>query len=308
MRDFLTKNIGLKIFSLLFAVLLEVYFHSPENSLTTSFDVSIELANLPPSWMVVQPIGAAKGIFVQVKVSGPIPLVKSLNSHVHRILLSVPHPIPERPWIATFDKSMIELPSGVRLIEIQPASLELAFEPILRKELDIAVITEGKPDTGYRVEDLSVFPARVFAQGPRSELSGLGSVETEVVSVSNLRGNKRLEVPLKDVGRLTSLGLNMVSVEVSVLPIPGEKVFPSVPIKVLAAPGFAATAETSKATITLAGPLSILDQLNPELIADCRDLGEGRHKIGLSSELPKGVTLESTLPQVVTVIVVSKHG
>ena len=75
----------------------------------------------------------------------------------------------------------IDLPTGVRLERIQPATIQVRLEPILEREMEIEVRLEGKLPPGYEVSGVSVNPQRVKARGPASHLTPLAKARTETL-------------------------------------------------------------------------------------------------------------------------------
>src|SRR4029078_9738318 len=112
------------------------------------------------------------------------------------------------------------------------------------------------------------------------------------------------DLPLEAPGVLSRLGVPQVKVEVRVSPIPAEKTFDKLNVRLLAPYGFAGTVEPSRVKATLGGPKEALNQLVPstiELEADARNLSEGRHEVELTSALTEGFVVIGTEPRKVTV-------
>lgn len=310
MRDFFTENFGLKMFSLLLAVLLEVYFYSPDNSVTASLTANVEIRNLPSKSMIVSPPGGEKGLFARVTVRGPSPLVAQVRDTIQRFSIELPNDVPAS-YVAFLNGAQLRLPSGVSVIDVEPPRIEFQFEPV--KETDLLVIVDkaGEPAPGYRLDALKVFPDLVLARGPASELEGLRVIQTQKVDISNLRSSQRFEVALVDKGKLTSLAVNVVTVEAVISPIMADKTLEHVPVKVIAPPGFAATVEPSSVSAVISGPsdaLGSISQSQLELSADGRNLEEGKHELNLTAVMPQGVNLVRTEPGKVILQMVKKNG
>jgi len=75
MSSRLSKNLGLKCVALCFALLLEVYFYSPDNSIEAEIPARVELAGLSRDSVIIEPFVGSRGIRVEIVARGPRPLV-----------------------------------------------------------------------------------------------------------------------------------------------------------------------------------------------------------------------------------------
>ncbi len=299
----LTENLRLKVFSLLLAVLLEIYFYSPDNSVIATLSANVEVRNVPANQMIISPPGAEKGMFARVLVRGPSPLVEQVRTSVQRFVVEVPDDVSST-FVKSLSRGQLRLPTGLDVLEIDPPKVELQFEPIVRKELLVIVDKVGDPAAGYRLDGLKVSPETVFARGPQGELQGLGIIETQKVDISNLKSSQRFVVSLIDKGKMTALDVNVVSVEATISPLTSEKTFDHQPITVLGPNGFAASVEPSYASVTIGGATRLLEELartGLDLTADARSFAEGRYQIDLTLQLPEGVRVLQKTPEKVTV-------
>lgn len=308
MKEFLTENLSLKLFSLILAILVELYFYSPDNSVTETLVAGIDVRNLPPSMMLVWPPTNDNGLSAKVSVQGPGPLVEQAKAISHKLLIHLPAQVP-MTFAATLNPKQLSLPSGVRVNSIEPAQVELKFERAVKKELLVVVAKIGEPAQGYKIEEMKVFPETVIATGPKSELEGLQIIETEKIDISNLTATERLEVPLVERGPLTTLRITVVTVEIKVTPISEDKTFDKVDVQVTAPEGSAASFEPGRVKVTVSGPSSLIRGLEKgqiQLIVEARNLKEGRYELPLVVHLPPEITLVKTEPATVVVYLVPK--
>lgn len=290
---------GLKLISLLLALLLEVYFYSPNNSVTASVSATVEVQNLPPTMIIVDPPFAEKGIPAQVEISGPSPLVEQVKTGVNKLYVSVPPQVPSE-FSAVVDPSQLRVPSGVEVLNVRPQTISFRTERVARKELLVVANKVGQPADGFKVEDVEIFPSTVVIRGPYSKVEGLRAVETQPIDISNISSSQRQEVSLKPQDPLISMGVTIVTVDVKVGAVQAERTFDHVSVKVIAPNGFAATVEPSQAAMVLAGPrheMEKLESANLVLIADATSLGEGRHEIQLQGTFGDEVRLIKTFPE-----------
>ncbi len=308
-REFVTENLGLKILSLMLAILLEAYFYSPDNSIIATFNATIELQNLRSDYMVVSPPVGERGLTAKFSAKCPKQMVDDLRGTAHRFLVDVPNGEPTSFKVA-LNPLQLRLPAGVEITEIDPPTISVTLDKVIRKKLLVVVDKIGEPALGYRVDEV-VLPETVTAQGPKSELDGFNIVNTEKVDISSIKETRQMNVELVNKGPLTTLLENAVTVELRVTPIPAEKTFSRAAVKVLAPSGYAASVEPSTVEVTLGGPANSLEELKGsslELVADSSALGAGRHEVGLSIRNLPGVSVVRTKPSKVGVTLVKKEG
>ncbi len=304
------KNFSLKLVALLLALLLKVYFYSPDNSITAVLSATIQITGVPSDLTIVEPIGAEAGIPAQIEVRGPGPLVAQLKGRIKSIPLAFPAGSPQG-FSGVVDVESLQLPAGVEVLNINPMSVDVRTEKTASKELLVVVEKQGTPAEGYLLEELSVFPDTVVVKGPQSQIEALRAVETKPFGVENVTESVKRAVSLRNYGPSVSLGVTMVTVTAKVRPVMKSRTFQNVRVRVLAPAGMAVTAEPSVASIELRGPQKEVEALRVEglqLTADARAFGIGEHSINLVADLPKGVELKRLNPTAALVRVVAKNG
>ena len=311
-RSSSTKHRGLKLFALLLAVLLEFYFYSPDNSITSKVEATVEVRDLPHDTVIVEPAGAGeKGIPVQVELRGPESLVKRMRSTFHRFTVLAPQ---ERnvSFSAVVDPQQLQLPSGVEVVSVYPVTVPIRIEEVAKKELEIKLTTEGEAEEDYAIEGYDLSPATVIVRGPKSKVVGLKEIQTEPLFLSTVKNSGPFELRLvSPEGSLITLGVTVVSVSVKVKVVKIEKTFADINVTVLAPTGYAATVEPSKAKATVRGPSSAiraLENRNLSLIADARSIPGGKHQLLLQADLGQNVEVVRTEPRTVTVTLVTTDG
>jgi YbbR domain-containing protein len=305
------RSWGMMLIALSLALLLEAYFYSADNSATTTVPATVEVHDLSPDRMITDPPKGEKGIPVLVEIRGPRPLVDQVRSTVNKFTVFVPANNPTE-FTAVLDPQQLKLPAAVEVLSINPSSITIKTEPIVTKEVPVVVDRLGKPAEGYEIEDIFVSPGTVEVTGPQSRVEKVQAIATYPVDVSNLKSPEVTEVSLEISDSLIAVKeVTLVAVDIKVGPVRVERTFDNVGIKVLAADGYAATVEPSRATLILSGPADEIKSLNVagiSLIADGRSLPPGRHKVALSGEFGHGVRIIKTVPAEVTVNMVTKNG
>jgi hypothetical protein len=310
MKDFFTKNFRLKLVSLILAISLEVYFVSPHNLLTISVRVPVEFLNVPPTMMIVSPFDAQAGLTAHLKVRGPGPLVQQVqNTNAKFTLRLADAALPLQTLY--LDATQLQLPSGVSVVELQPAKIELRLERIVRKELAVTFDPGSEPAKGYRIVSVKTQPAAVTARGPESELRGVSTVSThEVENFQELRSSQTLELPLRSIGPKTTLNVNFATVEVKISPILAERTLENVLVSLVAPAGVAATVSPTRVRAVVTGEESLIAGIQPadgrfEAVLD--GLGPGTHELELHPRFADGVEVLRTEPETVTVTVANSE-
>ena len=155
----------------------------------------------------------------------------------------------------------MELPEGVRIVEITPRSLTLHLEPVVEREVPVEARFEGEPPAGFVRGAVSVTPERTRVRGPQSHVNSVERAFTETISLANHREPLALPQVAIDIPDHKVVPLDSaVSVHVEIGEEQSEQRFTNVAVK--AESGGAVSPAT--ATVTLRGPRSIVQGLRAE--------------------------------------------
>jgi len=81
------------------------------------------------------------------------------------------------------------LPSGVRVEDIQPSRFPVKLEAVQEKYVPVQAALVGEPASGYEVYSTTVNPARVRVRGPESFMSTLESVPTGPIDIGGAKSD-----------------------------------------------------------------------------------------------------------------------
>lgn len=312
LQSMFAENLGLKIVSLTLALLLELYFYSPDNSISEVLPARISFENLPAQMVIVDPPNSKSGIDAEIEVRGPRQLVEQLRSGVNQVSVKAPIALLPGSFPLRVDSTDVSVPSGVEVLKIVPRSTSVTVETRAGKELIVVVQSVGEVADGFILEGINVFPDTVVVRGALSKLESLAAVETLAVDVDGKSKSFRQEVSLKPQELGVEIGVTLVTADVKIKPKRVKKTLSDVRIDLLAPKGFAATLGGSpKANVILSGPSSVLDRLSStqfRLKADASSKGEGVHSVELGGDLPDDVLIESITPQEVSVTIRGTNG
>jgi YbbR domain-containing protein len=160
------------------------------------------------------------------------------------------------------DKNVsMELPEGVRILEITPRSLTLHLEPVVEREVPVEARFEGAPPAGFARGPAVVTPERVRVRGPQSHVEAVERAFTETISLAGRRETLALPQVAVDIPDHKVVPLDpSVSVRVEISEEQAERRFANVPVR--SASG--APVSPASVTLTLRGARSVVDALRPE--------------------------------------------
>ena len=186
-RKRLLSNFGLKLVSLLIAVLLwlaissapltEIAFSVPVEFRNVSDGVEVTSENIPQA---------------EVRVRGPIRVVRELKpSDIHVVLdmadVSL-SPTGER----TFDLNarLVRVPAGVEVVQVVPSYMRLSFDKRGSRRLEVRARVVGSFPPGYKISSVTVEPASVTVIGPEKHLKAMEAAMTDLIDASGVMGKQ----------------------------------------------------------------------------------------------------------------------
>ncbi len=86
------------------------------------------------------------------------------------------------------DKNVsMELPEGVRIVEITPRSLTLHLEPVVEREVPVEARFEGNLPAGFVLRGVEVTTPTARVRGPESHARAVEKAYTETISLNDQR-------------------------------------------------------------------------------------------------------------------------
>ncbi len=82
-----------------------------------------------------------------------------------------------------FQKDLFDLPGGLELVSVNPATMKLSFEPSAVKIVPVTVTTVDFPRPGMVVAEKRVKPSKVAVRGAASVVAALSEVRTPEISL-----------------------------------------------------------------------------------------------------------------------------
>jgi YbbR domain-containing protein len=178
------------------------------------------------------------------------------------------------------------------------------------RDVAVKVIVQGQVASGYRLENISVFPPviTVFASDPELVNALPGVVETLPLDIQDAKENISTRLALVLDPKITIVGAQSVQVQVGISPIQTSLTLLNQKVNVLGlSEGFAAQVSPETVDVIISGPLPILDALTPQDVivsVDVTGLTPGTYQLTPKWEVLVGnVLVESILPSTVEVVI-----
>lgn len=196
----------------------------------------------------------------------------------------------------------MELPSGVRIVQVMPRSVTLRLEPVVVREVEVEARFEGTPPEGFTRGAVQVNPGRVRVRGPESHVVAIERAHTETISLEGQRESLTLPQLAIDIPdrKVVPLDPN-VSVRVEISEVVVERRFNDVPVRSAAG----GQTQPSTVTVTLRGPRSVVENLRAEdvrVVVELREDGTTAPRLSLTPEAQNRVELVSISPETINIL------
>ncbi len=266
MRFTVLDNLPLKLVSLVLAVLLW-FVIAGEKTSEMGLSVPVELQNFPKDLELTgDPVDT-----VEVRLRASPGIIQRLtpgdvSAHID---LADAH---EGERIVHLTPDSVRVPFGVTVVKISPSIITLNLERTLQKTVPVRPRLLGRPAPGYEVGEMTTEPAEVRIAGPKSRVQEVESAYTEPVSVEGAEANvvDHVNIGLEDP-LLRIQGNPRVRVTARIREVEHTRIFPGLIVEVRRG-SFAA--RPPRVTVVLAGPASVLDQVDGAAIHSYVDAGQ----------------------------------
>lgn len=193
MKKRLTRNIGLKILSLLMAVLVWVVILNVDDPVTTDsfYDIPVTKINESVLAQKDKVYEVVSGDTVNVKVKGKRSIIESLKSSDFQAVadlseLSIVNAVP-------IDVTIPKYGDNVEIIT-ENYTMQVSLENLETQQFRIDVVTTGSVAEGYYIEGKTTSPNIIQVSGAESVINKINEVVVEV-NVGNARESfKKTEV------------------------------------------------------------------------------------------------------------------
>jgi diadenylate cyclase len=186
MMDFLRRyvfhNIGLKLVSLLIAVLLWTAI-ARQPMAEIALNIPIEFVNAPADLE----ISSETIPQIQVRLRGYSGVLRDMNASQIHATIDLSN---ARPGERTYDlpPSRIHAPRDVEVEEVIPSQFRISFDNRATRTVEVEPRVIGTTAPGYRLQGITVDPPNITVAGPAHRVNSLQSVNTDPVDASGVIG------------------------------------------------------------------------------------------------------------------------
>ena len=178
MRPRIFRHFGLKILSVVLATLIWMLV-AGQREAERSLRVPLEYRNIPeqlemlgdPTSLVDVRLRGTSGALAQLRGTDLVAVIDLKGARSGRRLFH----------ILSTD---VAAPTGVKVLQISPATLSLTFETSAVKTVPVVPDIDDQPAAGYEIVKVTATPSTVDISGPTSEVEGVTEATTEPVSVA----------------------------------------------------------------------------------------------------------------------------
>ncbi len=225
--DMLSKHWMLKLFSFIIGASLW-YFVVGEDQIDTTITVPIEVHNLPADLVIANQYKKD----IEASIRGPRRIIQEVRQQ------NVSRPIDlarvePGAVVITNDSNSIPFQDGITVLRLQPTNITLLVDELIQKELPINPVTEGVPDPGYILENITLEPNTISVNGPKSLLGNRPALRTSIISLDNLKTSTKKQVHLNlDEDMLKLIGEIVVTAHIDIRENILNKTVRGIPINV----------------------------------------------------------------------------
>jgi YbbR domain-containing protein len=278
MKDFLFKNLSLKILSFFFAISLWLFVNLKATAEST-LHIPVRWESLPSFLEITNEVIDS----VRVRVAGPRRILANFEPSRLPVTLDLSD---AKVGLSNYqiNEKMVSLPPGLTATLLPPDTIQFKFELIVTKGVEVNPLLEGGLDEGYVVEGVEVLPNRVEIVGAQSEVQGISQVDTEAIDVTGRRESFEMKAKIV-VGRphaWPSTGQEEVEVRVTIAEKTVRRLLKQISLKV-ENPRESIRLEPPRVDVVLEGPADKLESVPADQVA-------------VSVVLPKEGPLPESLP------------
>ncbi len=181
MKKFIFKNFGLKIASIILAIILWLVASSRGQS-EIFIDVQLEFINIPSGLEMVH--SSDKTISLNIK--GPEKNIKNISPSDIRAVINL-NKAKKGESIYFVTKDNIQLPRSITLLNVSPSSVTVTTEETVTKTVRVIPVITGVPERGYKLQTTAVVPKEIQIEGIQSEVRKIRTIKTESVDITGVK-------------------------------------------------------------------------------------------------------------------------
>jgi YbbR domain-containing protein len=186
-RHFLFDHIGLKLMSLVIAILMW-YGVAREPVAEISTRVPIEFTRPPKGLDYTSDVVPQ----AQIRLRGPARVLRDLSPENVRAVIDLRGAVAgEHTYELTSDQ--IRVPRDVEVMQVTPSRLRLVFDQRETRQIAVRPRFIGKLPPGYHIVSVITDPATLTINGPAHHVDAIENALTDTVDVSGVAGQASFE-------------------------------------------------------------------------------------------------------------------
>ena len=259
LRTLVFENFGLKVFSIVASLALFSIVRGAEDAQRSVFvDVVATVPDAASGRILLSDIPDR----VRITLRGSNALLNSIHrDDIPPILVSLED---AQARIYYLDAERIEVPAGVEIVQIAPATIPLQWADRAQRTLPVEPTIDGHPPPGMMLAgEPQARPATVTITGPAPEISPLDHVTTDPITVAGLEiGMHERRVALMRLPPHSEYeGEPSVTVQLEIAPQIAERSV--VRLEVAVVGGTVRELRPNRVRVRLRGAPDVLDALDP---------------------------------------------
>ncbi len=183
-------HFGYALLALAISSMMWAFSHG-SSKIERSYDIPVVFHGVPESLVIVD----QSTTVVNIRVLGPRAAHRDISPSKMEYRLNLEGAKPG-PAVFEVDETLLEMPSGARILSRSPNRIDVAFEARSRKSVQISADVSGLPAPGFVMAAVEISPPRVWLAGARSDVLRLRQVVTETVDVNGAIESLKREVRL----------------------------------------------------------------------------------------------------------------
>lgn len=185
-RDVFTRNIGVKLLSLVLAIVLW-YMAVGRERAEVGLNVPLELVNFPKDMVISNQIPDG----VSVRIRGSVAQTRQMADRKLRFSLNLAG-AKKGPNKFSLLADNLNIPRGLEITHMAPTEVVVELEGLATKTVSLLPVIKGEPVAGYIIEDIILNPKQVEVRGPESYIEKLNILWTEPVDVTTLKQSTKI--------------------------------------------------------------------------------------------------------------------
>jgi len=183
-RRYILHNFWLKVLSLLLAAGLWWRISPDEQPAVVVLHAPIVFQHVPPHLE----ISSESVPEAQIRVRGPERVIRQLQPNEVRAEIDLS---AAKAGERTFDlnSQQVRHPSDVRVVQVVPSQLHLAFDTRLTREINIHPRVTGIFSAGEQIAKVEVDPPTITITGPKEHVEKVDAATTDPVDATGIRGS-----------------------------------------------------------------------------------------------------------------------